>query len=1456
MKMSTPSLDPYIMKLEKFELFSTQTAYYLVGCDKHNSTYRVLKMDRTRIMMESVSSSSQNSDVDGATADSTSGDSDAVSGSAQEEAPARKRSGGGTGSSHNHDHHDDANRRQDINTGSGNPISGANSSTTPTNSSSNNSSTSAGGEHQQTNYRYLSEFCIEDSNIYTSAEIQQKLDMLHDESQSKYKGSGGKGSGGGLTPIAKAYGIVGFIRFLDCYYLTLITKRVKVGSIGGNGIYSIKNTETFPLKPAEGSWGSGGGNTPTHAPILSGGTGMSSGSFDNGDQSTNGAGGVGGGEASDPSSVLLNMWNRGKRSVGLGLTPREIAELRYFELYQVIDLTKNFFFSYTYDVTRSLQENFLTMTSQPYPPPPFKEMYAWNYFLTRELQQHDKSGTTAAQHLNSGAASSWYWVLPIIHGAFMQQKMNDYGRSIDLILMARRSRHFAGTRYLKRGVSDRGKVANDVEHEQIMHDESSSISAGKGGGGAFSSFLQMRGSIPTYWTQESSVTMPKPPIVLNRVDPTYHATQQHFEDLMKRYGSPIVVVDLVKQSEKREREVIVGNEFRHAIDYLNTDIDVDHKIRYCALDYSHISKHRNLNVSSSVSDVATWAVNQTGFFCSSPRWKIVEDGNVEPFDYETNSREAAFISHHLGVPVFPMEQKGILRTNCIDCLDRTNVAQFSAGVSALAQQLVVMGIRSSAKLNPLSNIVRVLIDMYVEIGDHISLQYGGSEAHKKGQQSSKTQSNIPNIGKHKEMLTSIRRYYSNTFTDHLKQDSMNLFLGYYVPSQHIVPLWELESDYYLHNFHVRAGGSTLQSMKAYQRNFAAFDWKEKDDENGKGTDLDISNIEDEPIELRIDRVKQRCAEQDKALSVWWRVAIQAYVQQRMWMQSSRRYLTVNAAASPPPELPKVPPRFERIYQPEKMAQFDKIFARAWATPLRLTHQAQHSQTDDVFNESSNHKNASGGASGSRSVSDASSVGGKNDDKSNNIEYSNAKMYNLNHKNRTKEQNGKNGNHKTNYYDHHESNNNDSEYQSIREYVSKNGYQSSSKPNLHHFLKAFEEGSSNKATSAAATTAVVTNIGAINTSNNNKRNDDLGNTNPTSSSSKKSSSNSSIHDNYAPNDNRFEDEQQQYLKQPQQQLQNQEAASLSNPAATAIPFGHENVGTLNYNSCPREEYVAYVKESLPFTRSSRHDLVKEEFKECMREYNIDSSDVQSIVGLVNSAHIRRDIQTGIYRGLSQNTSAVCVSTAIHEQFNTLAASSNDIPNEYSNNTYGGAGGNSRNFSAVDTEMLQKQQLDAPGVKCSIESGRDYHSRAKDMYKEILDSSSLRGTRSDLTNESSMKLYCSMFDDQTELSRVNQMYMLGQTSILPLADTSSSSSTSARTKNIGNVWNSDQKMNITSSSTAFISQSRRRVRPGFEQINEDLYARKENKYMVFNGPGVDSWRGSQPITKVKGIEEDFL
>jgi hypothetical protein len=108
-----------------------------------------------------------------------------------------------------------------------------------------------------------------------------------------------------------------------------------------------------------------------------------------------------------------------------------------------------------------------------------------------------------------------------------------------------------------------------------------------------------------------------------------------------------------------------------------------------------------------------------------------------------------------------------------------------------------------ASLEGDSPAVLVLMDVYSTVGDQIALQYGGSEAHKKvaagaGQVPGSSAGGgvggalgLPGKasgggGKHKELLTSIRRYYSNAFTDRLKQDAMNVFLGHYVVCEHEV----------------------------------------------------------------------------------------------------------------------------------------------------------------------------------------------------------------------------------------------------------------------------------------------------------------------------------------------------------------------------------------------------------------------------------------------------------------------------------------------------------------------------------------------------------------------------------------------------------------------------------------------------------------------------------------------
>ncbi len=172
----------------------------------------------------------------------------------------------------------------------------------------------------------------------------------------------------------------------------------------------------------------------------------------------------------------------------------------------------------------------------------------------------------------------------------------------------------------------------------------------------------------------------------------------------------------------------------------------------------------------------------------------------------------------------------------------------------------------------------------------------------------------------------------------------------------------METDYYLHNFHVGNGRGTCQSMKEFQTDFGVLDWN--DDEQKSDGDfekdstisshslrlshhrahsrnttlgsIDVAGLRHDEQVRRVQKVRDRCTSQNKALSVWWKIALQSNVQQRMWMKLGNN-----------PSDSTIPPRFERLYQPEKLAQFDRFFARPWATPVRRSHSAQHNpETDD------------------------------------------------------------------------------------------------------------------------------------------------------------------------------------------------------------------------------------------------------------------------------------------------------------------------------------------------------------------------------------------------------------------------------------------------------------------------------------------------------------------------------
>ncbi|KAK9465943.1 SacI homology domain-containing protein [Lipomyces arxii] len=528
----------------------------------------------------------------------------------------------------------------------------------------------------------------QDDTIYSHSQIIELLEAIKDGNPV-----------GGLTKRLTSWGVIGFIRFTQYYYMSVITKRSAVALLGGHYIYHIDATELIPLC----------------------------------------------------SSAVYRKPHRNSE------------EARFLSTFQNLDLSKTFYFSYSYDITHTLQRNLdrerqrVKINVSPgdwkvYSD--YNEMFVWNHYLLKPAYESNIEVLT--------------WCLPIIHGFIDQANISVYGRNVSIAIIARRSHHYAGARFLKRGANDQGFVANDVETEQIVSDLLStsfhSLDGSSFSNPRYTSFVQHRGSIPLFWTQDVSGMSPKPPIELNVVDPFFSAAALHFDNMFKRYGTPVVVFNLIKKRERTRRETILLDEFEQCLQYLNQFLPEKAKILYTSWDMSRASKGRDQEVIEFLEEYADRILKTTKIFQNGP----------EPLSV----------------------QSGVCRTNCIDCLDRTNAAQFVIGKRALGYQLHALGVIQGNSVEYDTDAVNLLTEMYHDHGDTIALQYGGSHL----VNTMETYRRINQWTSHsRDIIESIRRYYSNSFVDSQRQEAINLFLGNYVFETGQPMLWDLSTDYYLHH---------------------------------------------------------------------------------------------------------------------------------------------------------------------------------------------------------------------------------------------------------------------------------------------------------------------------------------------------------------------------------------------------------------------------------------------------------------------------------------------------------------------------------------------------------------------------------------------------------------------------------------------------------------------------------
>ncbi|PKU60823.1 Phosphoinositide phosphatase SAC2 [Dendrobium catenatum] len=148
----------------------------------------------------------------------------------------------------------------------------------------------------------------------------------------------GNMSTGGLKFVTSCYGIVGFVKFLGPYYMMLITKRRLIGSMCGYNVYAITKSAMIAV----------------------------------------------------PNSTVRSNMTISKN------------ENRYKRLLCTVDLTKDFFFSYSYPVMRTLQKNLCdSQTGQVL----YETMFVWNEFLTRGIRNRLKNNV---------------WTVALVYGFFKQ----------------------------------------------------------------------------------------------------------------------------------------------------------------------------------------------------------------------------------------------------------------------------------------------------------------------------------------------------------------------------------------------------------------------------------------------------------------------------------------------------------------------------------------------------------------------------------------------------------------------------------------------------------------------------------------------------------------------------------------------------------------------------------------------------------------------------------------------------------------------------------------------------------------------------------------------------------------------------------------------------------------------------------------------------------------------------
>lgn len=316
---------------------------------------------------------------------------------------------------------------------------------------------------------------------------------------------------------------------------------------------------------------------------------------------------------------------------------------------------------------------------------PFDVRFLWNSNILQPLYTIREK---FSPHENTAFDLHGFCV-PVIQGFFAFKRIGD----AELTVVSRRGWQGAGTRFNRRGVDSQGHVGNFAETETILTTPTESCS-----------FVQVRGSVPCYWKEvigagfgalKTSVRVKLP------VSDSYPAFQTHFRRLCTHYGDTVYGLNLLSASVQKEIALADAYHHLHQLavhqDGILWDalklIDFDMKTRGAIEGLANMPHELADLVEDFLPDIGS---------------SIITRGKGGEWVTATS------------------KQKGIVRVNCRDCLDRTNLAQNVISWKALEMYLTTR--KACCKSIDMQQLERRHQAMLARNGDALSEIYAGSAA--------------------------------------------------------------------------------------------------------------------------------------------------------------------------------------------------------------------------------------------------------------------------------------------------------------------------------------------------------------------------------------------------------------------------------------------------------------------------------------------------------------------------------------------------------------------------------------------------------------------------------------------------------------------------------------------------------------------------------------------------------